>query len=219
MIRALFVSLLFFLVACGNNDGNKESSLRQSDTIQFPKMTVSQLDSNLETIPYFNKKVIYGDSICQENQNYNTTRFDIYIFNNINQIDSLKELFGQSMNLKIIGKGRSNNCCNRLFALRDWGEWFCTFELLVFNKKWDLTGCEIIAGIGGEDGYTSSAYCNFINDSEIEMTWISENKYFASDDTENKIDSTIVETRVTNIKINNNGSISNEELKYFKKKL
>jgi hypothetical protein len=197
---------ILVVIACSNKEGNDGSS-------------TGQLDSILATLAVMDKDVIRGDSLCGKGIDNKPAYLNKFIFDKANQVDSLKELWSHSIGAKIIGKGKKCRNFQTFYALREWGDWYCTVELLVFNKKWELTGFEIIAGLGGDENESNLGICRFINCSRMEMTWTSKKMYFEEADPVGIIDSTIIETTVTGIKIDDKGTLSEETISYSKRKI
>jgi hypothetical protein len=220
MSRILMTLSLIALIACNNQNSKDDLPEDKPDINKKEKTSLSQIDSLFESIPTLNIDEIYGDSICRSTVNYALDSTENVIFDKLTKVDSLKTLFGQGSRAKIIGKGKINKNFKKIYAVRYWGEWLCTVELMVFNNNWNLTGYDFIAGFGGGDGESDLGNCKLINDSIIKRTWISTVYYFKELATGEAFeDSTIIETEQLELHILSNGSIVKNNIKEKREKI
>lgn len=219
-IKTIFVIILVLTISCNSSENDNHSSQIDSAEVETKKSSINDIASIYASLQQFEEKHIYGDSICNKGE-FESILINDTLSMQIFEADSIKEKIEQSISASFIGKGKTDGNYYPLFAVRHWGEYFCTVELLVFNKKWKLTGYETVAGIGADIGFKDIGYCELLNESLLKATWISERFYFNESEMESDkdYDSTIVTTTVTQLKIENEGRILKEILKEDRVKL
>lgn len=92
-------------------------------------------------------------------------KLDSVMFFNVFQVDSLTKIFNHDYPpSSILGKSNLQNR-NALLVKRNFGEWFVTIDLLIYDNDYNLISLLMLAAFGGDEGYSYEGKGFFENDS------------------------------------------------------